>query len=146
LVKIRSAPTRELLERNEYGVLSTCDSDGQAYGIPLSYCVIKDSIYFHCAVAGHKLENIAANSRVSFCVVGKTEVLSDQFVTHYQSVIVFGQAEEVFDEEKHLAIEGVLAKYSPGYREKGLRYIVAEGGRARVSRVDIAKISGRARR
>ncbi len=77
------------------------------------------AIYFHCAVAGHKLENIAANSRVSFCVVGKTEVLSDQFATHYQSVIVFGQAEEVFDEEKHLALEGVLAKYSPGYREKG---------------------------
>ena len=104
------------------------------------------AIYFHCAVAGHKLENIAANSRVSFCVVGKTEVLSDQFATHYQSVIVFGQAEEVFDEEKHLALEGVLAKYSPGYREKGLRYIVAEGGRARVFRVGIAKISGKARR
>lgn len=143
---IPETEARELLERGEYGILSTCDPDGQPYGIPLSYCVINDSIYFHCAVAGHKLENIAADDRVSFCVVGKTEVLSDQFATRYESVIVFGRAEEIFDEEKQLALEGVLAKYSPAYRETGLRYIVAKGEQARVFRVGIDKISGKARR
>lgn len=143
---IPETEARELLERGEYGILSTCDLDGQPYGVPLSYCVINGCIYFHCAVAGHKLENIAADRRVSFCVVGKTEVLPDQFATRYESVIVFGRAEEIFDEEKQLALEGVVAKYSPGYRDEGLRYIVALGGRARVFRLRIDKISGKARR
>src|SRR5689334_11917769 len=85
---------RELLERGEYGVLSSCGPDGQPYGIPLSYCVIGDAIYFHCALEGHKLENIVADSRVSFCVVGTTEVLPDKFSTRYESVIVSGRAAE----------------------------------------------------
>jgi nitroimidazol reductase NimA-like FMN-containing flavoprotein (pyridoxamine 5'-phosphate oxidase superfamily) len=86
-----------ILERGEYGILSTCDPDGQPYGIPLSYCLENDAIYFHCAVEGHKLNNIAADNRVSFCVVGRTEVLPGQFATKYESVVIFGRATEAFD-------------------------------------------------
>ena len=103
---------RELLERGEYGVLSTRGADGAPYGIPLNYCIINGAIYFHCAVEGHKLENIAVDGRVSFCVVGKTEVLPEQFATRYESAIISGTATEVYDEEKQLALEGLLAKYS----------------------------------
>ena len=137
---------RELLERGEYGVLSTRGSDGAPYGIPLSYCVINSAVYFHCAVEGHKLENIAADGRVSFCVVGATEVLPDQFATRYESVILSGTAIEVFDEEKQLVLEGLLAKYSAEYRLEGLEYIEAKGNRTRVFRIDIDSICGKARR
>ncbi|WP_277059049.1 pyridoxamine 5'-phosphate oxidase family protein [Trichlorobacter lovleyi] len=137
---------RDLLERGEYGVLSTCGHDGQPYGIPLSYCVINDAIYFHCALEGRKLENMAAESRVSFCVVGKTEVLPDQFATRYESVIISGRAAEVFDGEKQQALEGLVAKYSAGFRAKGLQYITAQGERTRVFRVGIEAIRGKARR
>ena len=137
---------RELLERVEYGVLSTRGADGAPYGIPLNYCVINVAIYFHCAVEGHKLENIAADGRVSFCVVGKTEVLPEQFATRYESVIISGIATEVFDEEKQLALEGLLAKYSAEYRLEGLNYIRAKGERTRVFRIGIDSICGKARR
>ncbi len=143
---IADAEARELLQRGEYGILSTCGPDGQPYGIPLSYCLVDGAIYFHCAMAGHKLENLGADPRVSFCVVGKTEVLSEQFATRYESVVVFGRAVEVFEAEKQLALEGLLAKYSPGYLVEGRRYIVAQAGQARVFRVAIDKISGKARR
>lgn len=136
----------ELLARGEYGVLSTCGPDGQPYGIPLSYCLLDNALYFHSAVAGHKLENLAAEPRVSFCVVGKTEVLPEQFATRYESVIAFGRVAEVFEAEKQSALEGLLAKYSAGYRQEGLRYIVAQAGQARVFRVSIDQISGKARR
>lgn len=53
----------------EYGVLAIVSADGAPYAVPLSYCVIDNGIYFHCAPEGHKLENIAADSRASFCVV-----------------------------------------------------------------------------
>ncbi len=53
---------------------------------------VGDVIYFHCAPEGHKLENLSGNNKVSFCVVGKTQVLPDKFATNYESVIVFGTA------------------------------------------------------
>lgn len=143
---IAEAEARELLQRGEYGILSTCGPDGQPYGIPLSYCLLNGAIYFHCAVAGHKMDNLGADPRVSFCVVGKTEVLPEQFATRYESVIVFGRAAEVFEAEKQLALEGLVSKYSSEYRQEGLKYIGAQAGQARVFRVSIAKISGKARR
>ena len=56
----------ELLTRAEYGVLSTVDENGQPYGVPLNFCVVDGCIYFHCAVEGHKIDNIEQNSAVSF--------------------------------------------------------------------------------
>lgn len=138
--------SRGLLERGEYGVLSTRGPDGAPYGIPLNYCVVNSTIYFHCAVEGHVLENIAADGRVSFCVVGDTEVLPDRFATRYESAIISGTAAEVVDEEKQLALEGLLAKYSAEYRLEGLNYIRAKGERTRVFRIRIDSICGKARR
>lgn len=138
--------TTLLLERGEYGILSTCGPDGQPYGIPLNYCLLNDAIYVHCAVEGHKLDNLAANSRVSFCVVGETEVLPEQFATRYESVIVSGRACEVFKNEKQLALEGLLAKYSAPFRTEGLNYINAMDERTRVFRISLDGISGKARR
>lgn len=137
---------RELLERGEYGVLSTCGPDGIPYGIPLSYCVMNSAVYFHCAVEGRKLENLAADTRVSFCVVGKTEVLPDLFATRYESVIISGATEEVFLDEKQQALEGIIAKYSAPFRPEGLKYIAAAGKQTRVFKIGIDTISGKARR
>lgn len=143
---IAESEARELLERGEYGILSTCDSDGQPYGIPLSYCVIDNAIYFHSALEGHKLENIAANSKVSFCVVGKTEVLPDKFATRYESVVISGRAAEVFDDEKQRGLEGLLPKYSAGFQTEGMNYIQSDRERTRVFRISIDTICGKARR
>lgn len=143
---ITETEARVLLERGEYGILSTCGSDGQPYGVPLSYCVMDNAIYFHCALEGHKLENIASKSRVSFCVVGATEVLPEKFSTRYESVIVSGQSAEVFGAEKQSALEGLVAKYSAGFCQEGLRYIASDSHTTRVIRLGIDAISGKARR
>ncbi len=136
----------ELLHRAEYGVLSTVDPDAQPYGVPLTFCVIGDAIYFHSAIDGHKLDNIAANKRVSFCVVGSTEVLRDEFAIRYTSAIAFGVAEEVFGAEKQRALEGLLAKYSAGVTADGLRYIEDMSPRVRAFRIRVERITGKIRR
>ena len=79
-------------------------------------------------------------------MVGKTEVLPDQFATRYESVIISGRATEVFDEEKQLALEGFLTKYCAGFRQPGLDYIAAKLELTRVFRVGIEDICGKARR
>ncbi len=145
----RALPDREaqeILYEGEYGVLSTVSPDGQPYGVPVSYSYVEDVIYFHCAPEGHKLENLNSNSRVSFCVVGKTQVLPDKFATNYESVIVFGKAFEVTKDEKHAGLLEILKKYSPDFMTKGLRYIEGDGHKARVYKIVIESLTGKARR
>ncbi len=144
--KISTDEAIDLLKKCEYGVLSTVDSDGQPYGIPLSYVYKDDCIYFHCARVGYKLENIKDNPRVSFCVVGNTNILPAEFATEYESVIAFGIASEVNGAEWEKALLGVLEKYSPDYIEKGKDYIEQKRKATNVIKIEIEHISGKARR
>jgi nitroimidazol reductase NimA-like FMN-containing flavoprotein (pyridoxamine 5'-phosphate oxidase superfamily) len=134
---------REILLKGEYGILSTVSIDGQPYGVPLSYSYIGDVIYFHSAIEGHKLDNLSANNRVSFCVVGKTKVLPAKFATKYESAIVFGETFEVIDDEKNKGLLELVKKYSPGFIEKGLRYIESTGAKTRVYKIVIESITGK---
>ena len=70
-----------LLERGEYGVLSMHGANGYGYGIPISYVLEGEHLYFHGAPEGFKLESLALDDRVSFCVVGATKVAPRQFST-----------------------------------------------------------------
>jgi nitroimidazol reductase NimA-like FMN-containing flavoprotein (pyridoxamine 5'-phosphate oxidase superfamily) len=135
-----------LLNKAEYGVLSTVTENGEPYGVPLNFCVIDHCIYFHCAVEGHKIDNIRQNKSVSFCAVGNTEVIPDKFGTKYESVIVSGEAEEVFDMNKQLALEGLLHKYSPEFIDKGIKYIEGLKEKTKVFKITINKLTGKARK
>ena len=135
-----------LLNKAEFGVLSTVTENGKPYGVPLNFCMIDHCIYFHCAVEGQKIDNIKQNNSVSFCVVGKTELLPDKFGTKYESVIVSGEVEEVFDMNKQIALEGLLHKYSPGYFDKGIKYIEGLREKTRVFKITINTLTGKARK
>ncbi|MEN8198958.1 MAG: pyridoxamine 5'-phosphate oxidase family protein [Thermodesulfobacteriota bacterium] len=147
--KDRALPEQEaasLLDSAEYGLLSTVAADGRPYGVPLNYCVIERCVYFHCAGEGHKIDNIENNQSVSFCVVGETEVQPDKFATNYESVILAGEVAEVFDHEKQVGLEGLLHKYSPGFLEKGKKYIDAMASKTRVFKITATQLSGKSRK
>ncbi len=121
-------------------------SDGQPYGVPVNYAFSRGLIYFHCATKGHKLDNLSGNNKVSFCVVGETQVLPDQFATKYESAIVFGQALEIFEDEKRQALLELVKKYSPEFIEKGQRYIESDERKARVYKIAIEALTGKSRK
>jgi nitroimidazol reductase NimA-like FMN-containing flavoprotein (pyridoxamine 5'-phosphate oxidase superfamily) len=143
---ITDTETLSILEKGEYGILSTVSSDNEPYGVPLNYCLINECIYFHCAVEGRKIDNINNNPKVSFCVVGETEILPDKFGTNYESCIVQGLASELFGEEKQLALEGLIHKYSKDFVSEGLKYIEKLKDKTRVFKISIESISGKARK
>ena len=138
--------TTRLLTQGEYGFLATTGPDGQAYGVPLNYVFKNNCLYFHCALDGHKLDNIKANNKVSFCVVGKTRVLPDKFSTEYESAIAFGTTSEVEGEERHGILLSIIEKYSPDFMEEGKKAIAKYDNKTRIIKLSINHITGKARR
>ena len=144
--KLETIEAVAILKKCHYGVLSTVGENGYAYGVPLSFVYINDSIYFHCALEGTKLDNIQTNNKVSFCVVGDTMTLPDKFSTNYESVVIFGKAVEVVEAEKNEALLAFIDKYSSQYTESGKEYIKNAGDKAKVIKICIESITGKARR
>lgn len=143
-IEIKKAIT--LLSQSDYGILSTIGKNGQPYGVPLNYVYKENSLYFHCARTGHKLENIRNNPKVSFCVVGETNVLPAQFSTEYESVIAFGAASEAQGEERISALQWLIEKYSPEFVEEGKKYIEEKNNATTVIKIEIGHVSGKAQR
>lgn len=141
---IPEAEAFTILKEGEYGILSTVSPNNEPYGVPLNYCLIADCIFFHCALEGSKIDNITNNPKVSFCVVGKTEILPDKFSTRFESCIVEGLAHESFAEEKQMALEGIVSKYSENFAAEGLKAIEKQIAMTRVFKIVIDSISGKA--
>ena len=143
---ISESEAKEILRNGVYGVLSTVSKDGQPYGVPVNYSYTDSGIYFHCALEGHKLDNLRENNKVSFCVVGKTEVLPEQFGMKYESVIVFGKVVEMKDDEKNNDLLELLKKYSSEFMEEGLGVINSTGDKTKVYKIIMEAITGKARK
>lgn len=134
----------ELLRNGEYGILSMVSEGDAGYGLPISYAVEGNKIYFHCAPEGEKLRALRKNNRVSFCVIGKTKVIPNQFTTAYESVIAKGNITiGLSDEEKMHALELILDKYSPNDKVLGLKYAQKSFARTEILRLDIVSVSGK---
>lgn len=138
-----SVGVADLLTQAEYGIVSTVGEDGQPYGVPLNYVFKENAIYFHCALVGHKLDNIEKNPQVSFCVVGDVEVLPAEFSTNFESVVVSGVASEVKETERYNALEWLLEKYSPNFMEEGKKYIEKLDKATKVIKIEIQHMSGK---
>ncbi len=135
-----------LLDAGEYGFLAMCAANDYGYGIPISFARAGDKIYFHCAPSGFKMQNLAGNNRVSFCVVGKTQVVPDKFTTAYESVIAFGKiATDLPEEERKTALRLLVKKYCPAHVEVGEKYMNASFHRTGVLRLDIERVTGKAK-
>lgn len=141
---------KDLLRRGEFGVLSMVEErggEGAGYGIPINYVWDGEgSVYFHCAPQGYKLECLARNPKASFCVVGRTNVISDKFTTEYESIVLRGDVcIEPEAEERMSALMLLLDKYSPEYKEEGKKYSEKSFHRTGIMRLDIETMSGKAK-
>jgi len=135
----------KVLIEGEYGILSTAGADGQPYAVPVNYAVDQETIYIHGTnQASQKKMNISENPKVCFSVVGKTEVLSSQFSTNYESAVVIGSAAVSQEPEKGLML--LVDKYSPEFTAEGMKYIKAAVDKVTVMEIRIEQLTGKARR
>ena len=107
---------RRILNDGTSGVLALSGDDGYNYAVPISYALDGDKIYFHAAPAGHKIDAMRRNERVSFCVIDQDVIVPEKFTTHFRSAIAFGRiriVENDDDPEKRRGLELLMDKYSP---------------------------------
>lgn len=145
--QLNDEETLSVLERGEYGILSTVCRDGSPYGVPVNYVYFNGCIYFHCAKnAGLKLENIGNNANVCFTVVGKTELLPSKFSTKYESAVVFGKARRLEEDAKKEPLLKLVEKYSPDFIEAGRKYIEKSASEADIVEISIEHMTGKGRK
>ena len=111
--------SEQLLTRALVGRLGTSGPDGTPYVTPMNfvYDAAGRTIYFHCATAGHMLENLTQNPRACFQTDEPGEVLATGpaacDTSHaYRSVICFGHATVVAGEqERSRVLDMFVDKY-----------------------------------
>ena len=145
---LTDAEARALLEKGEYGFLATVGDDGLPYGVPLSYVLMDGKLYFHSAMQGRKIDNLAHCPQVSFTVVGQTRpVYTKNFTTWYESVMAFGPVAAVTDEdEKFRALYALAGKYLPEHMDKAEGDIRHSLARTAVYAMTIDILPGKAKR
>jgi uncharacterized protein len=142
---LSEAETIEILQSCTSGVLAVMGDNDYPYAVPLSFAYKDGKLFFHFAKAGHKIDSIVRNNKVSFCVIKTDNVIQKTFTTHFRSAIVFGRARILTeDSEKKYALECLVEKYSPDYIAEGQSEIERDWNRVWVAEIKIEHMTGKA--
>ena len=133
-----------ILDKCTAGVLGVNGDNGYPYTVPMSYAYEDNKIFFHCAKEGHKTDSIMEDDKVTFSVIEKDEIVQESFTTHYRSVVVFGRARIIKDDnQKQHALELLVKKYSPDFIKEGLEEIKDDWDRTCLVEIQIEHMTGK---
>jgi len=135
--------TRAVMGRCTNGVLACLGDEGYPYAVPLSYVYVNNRIYFHSAKAGHKIDAITRDPRVSFAVVDEDTIVSKEYTTYFRSVIAFGRARIAEGDERLEAFRALVEKYSGDQPEEARHREIAGCAQAIIVAIDVEHITGK---
>jgi nitroimidazol reductase NimA-like FMN-containing flavoprotein (pyridoxamine 5'-phosphate oxidase superfamily) len=133
-----------ILKKATAGTLALLVDNDYPYAVPLSYVYHEGRIYFHSALAGHKVDAIRKCDKASFCVIEQDDVQPEKYTTFFRSVIAFGRIHIIEDEHEKLETARMLGnRYNPNHDEALQKEI--EGGLSRMLmiRFDIEHLTGK---
>ncbi|EHQ91678.1 pyridoxamine 5'-phosphate oxidase family protein [Desulfosporosinus youngiae] len=135
--------TMAVMNRCTNGVLACSGDEDYPYAVPLSYVYFNGKIYFHSAKAGHKIDAITQNPKVSFSVIDEDTIVSEKFTSYFRSVIAFGKARFVEGDEWLEAMKALVEKYSADQPEEVKHKEVSGCTQAYMIAIDIEHITGK---
>ena len=133
-----------ILQKATAGTLALLGDNDYPYAVPISYVYHERKLYFHSALAGHKVDAIRNCDKASFCVIDKDDVQPEKYTTFFRSVIAFGRIHIIEDDKEKLALARMLGnRYNPNNDESLQKEI--EGGLSRMLmiRFDIEHLTGK---
>jgi len=135
--------TVAVLDRCTNGVLACLGDEDYPYAVPVSYVYFNDKIYFHSAKAGHKIDAITKNPKVSFSVIDEDTIVSEKYTTYFRSVIAFGKARIVESNEWLEAFKALVEKYSGDQPEEAKHKEITGCTQACIIAIDVEHITGK---
>jgi hypothetical protein len=133
-----------ILEKATAGTLALLGDDDYPYAVPISYVYHEGKLYFHSALAGHKVDAIRKCDKASFCVIEQDDVQPKMYTTFFRSVIAFGRIHIIEDEQEKLETARMLGnRYNPN-DDENLRQEMEKGfSRMLMIRLDIEHLTGK---
>jgi nitroimidazol reductase NimA-like FMN-containing flavoprotein (pyridoxamine 5'-phosphate oxidase superfamily) len=133
-----------ILKKATAGTLALLGDNDYPYAVPLSYVYQEGRIYFHSALAGHKVDAIRKCDKASFCVIEQDDVQPEKYTTFFRSVIAFGRIHIIEDEKEKLEIIRMLGnRYNPNQDDALQKEIESGLSRLLAIRFDIEHLTGK---
>ena len=127
-----------ILEKATAGTLALLGDNDYPYAVPISYVYHDGKLYFHSALAGHKVDAIR------FCVIEQDDVQPEKYTTFFRSVIAFGRIHIIEDEHEKLEVARMLGnRYNPNHDEALQKEIENGLSRMLAIRFDIEHLAGK---
>ncbi len=87
------------------------------YLVPMNYGYADDTLYFHSAGQGHKMELLRKEPRASFCIVVDPGIVAGEracnWGSRFLSVMGHGRVRFIHEEaEKKVALQRIMSQYS----------------------------------
>jgi hypothetical protein len=143
-----------ILQRARIGRLATLGADGYPYITPVNYVYWQESVYFHCALVGEKLDNIRRHGKVCFEVDIPLAYLDTGFDKDmpacdvgqfYQCVVIRGRAETIDGiAEKVAALNAIMASHEGVAQFTGITAETPAAARCAVVAIRIESMTGKA--
>lgn len=140
---LESSEVTAVLGRCTNGVLACLGDDGYPYAVPLNFVYHNEKLYFHCAKAGHKLEAIIKEPKVSFAVIDEDTIVSSEYTSYFRSVIAFGKTRIVEGDEWFDAFKALVEKYSGDQPEAAKISEIEACKRSHIIAIDIEHMTGK---
>lgn len=139
------AACERVLTTAKRGVLATNGDNGYPYAVPMDHFfdANANAIYLHSARSGHKVDAIERDGKVCFTTWQRGEVTEDGWSYRFESVIAFGHARVVTDEQERYACAKKLGlKHYPSEAEVD-HEIDRSLARMLLIRIDIIHLTGK---
>lgn len=136
---------KELLKTETRGVMSVQGDDGYPYGFPINHYYDEEAnkLYFHGANFGHRVDAVKRDPKVSYCVYGGEYQKEGDWAKYVKSVIVFGKAFLVEDQDEVIRISRLLCDKFPCTKEYVEYEISHDAQRTLVIGIDIEDMNGK---
>lgn len=135
----------DLLKTETRGVMSVQGDDGYPYGFPINHYYDEETskLYFHGANFGHRVDAVKRDPKVSYCVYGAEYQVEGDWAKYVKSVIVFGKAELIEEQDEVIRISRLLCDKFPCTQEYIEKEIANDAPRTLVIAIDIEDINGK---
>lgn len=106
----------QLLDRCDWVTLGLVEPEGTPYCVPIQIVREENTLYFHSAKEGHKLDCLKHCQNVCVTCVNDVLLVPEKLTTKYKSAIFRGICQEIQKEqEKMLVLEKFCQRYAPSH-------------------------------